>query len=199
MGGLFSSFSSLFPLFSTARSLPYSLSSLQLVLFPIPSLLYSSFSSLFPLFSTARSLPYSLSSLQLVLFPIPYLLYSSFSPPHCMSMNTEPWVMSKMFFCCFVICPRLLAWYKKIIVKAYICIFWFPLWHRSLFTVPCFAPMVCVWINCLYLTANSHTEIMCSKVANGNWCNIPWEQLGSFQSSDICARFVEDTFQMTYT
>jgi hypothetical protein len=77
---LYSSFSSLFPLFSTARSLPYSLSSLQLVLFPIPSLLYSSFSSLFPLFSTARSLPYSLSSLQLVLFPIPYLRYSSFSP-----------------------------------------------------------------------------------------------------------------------
>jgi hypothetical protein len=68
------------PLCSTAHYCPHSLSALQLIIVPIPSLLYSSLLSPFPLCSAAHYCPHSLSALQHIIVPIPSLLYSALLP-----------------------------------------------------------------------------------------------------------------------
>jgi hypothetical protein len=85
----------------TGHSHPYSLSALQRILIPIPSLLYNIFTSLFPLCSTtyshhyspscptANSHRYSCSAPQHILIPIPFWLYTILSPlfPLCFTAH----------------------------------------------------------------------------------------------------------------
>jgi hypothetical protein len=107
------------PLCSTAHYCPHSLSALQLIIVPIPSLLCSSLLSPFPLCSAAHYCPHSLSALQCTLAPFS-LLYCSFLsifpiPCPCYTAHSRPNSISALQFILVPIPPLLCSSFSSLL------------------------------------------------------------------------------------